>query len=193
MYSAEWPRVNPGLPAYSHTHPGSTLVVCLGWVWVNPRHTQTECVYVIVYSHGRVLTGPELRAAVLYVLLLLGLLATPTPTPTNNKRTKCIYEARVNPQTHTPKPKCFVHVNEVFVWGFGVLFLSCVCVSVSGVLFSVCVCVCVCDMLIFLREWSGARFRAAFRYVLLILGLLATLTPTPTEQTNTHPNQGVFT
>jgi len=25
---------------------------------------------------------------------------------------------------------------EVFVWGFGVLFLSCVCVSVSGVLFS---------------------------------------------------------
>ena len=32
----------------------------------------------------------------------------------------------------------------VFVWGFGVLFLSCVCVSVSGVLFSVGVCVCVC-------------------------------------------------
>jgi len=29
----------------------------------------------------------------------------------------------------------------VFVWGFGVLFLSCVCVS--GVLFSVGVCVCV--------------------------------------------------
>jgi len=29
---------------------------------------------------------------------------------------------------------------EVFVWGFGVLFL-CVCVSVSGVLFSVGVCV----------------------------------------------------
>jgi len=26
---------------------------------------------------------------------------------------------------------------EVFVWGFGALFLSCVCVSVSGVLFSV--------------------------------------------------------
>ena len=37
---------------------------------------------------------------------------------------------------------------EVFVWGCGVLFLS--CVSVSGVLFSVGVCVvCVCDMLIF--------------------------------------------
>ena len=35
----------------------------------------------------------------------------------------------------------------VFVWGFGVLFLSCVCVcvSVSGVLFSVGVC----DLLIF--------------------------------------------
>jgi len=32
---------------------------------------------------------------------------------------------------------------EVFVWGLGVLFLSCVCVSVSGVLFSVGVCVCV--------------------------------------------------
>jgi len=33
----------------------------------------------------------------------------------------------------------------VFVWGFGVLFLSyvCVCVSVSAVLFSVGVCVCV--------------------------------------------------
>jgi len=39
---------------------------------------------------------------------------------------------------------------EVFVWGFGVLFLSCVCVSVSGVLFSVGVCVFVdvltCDL-----------------------------------------------
>jgi len=32
---------------------------------------------------------------------------------------------------------------EVFIWGFGVLLLSCVCVSVSGVLFSLCVCVCV--------------------------------------------------
>jgi len=36
---------------------------------------------------------------------------------------------------------------EVFVWGFGVLFLSCVCVcvcvSVLGVLYSVGVCVCV--------------------------------------------------
>jgi len=32
---------------------------------------------------------------------------------------------------------------EVFVWGFGVLFLSCACVSVSGVLFAVGVCVCV--------------------------------------------------
>jgi len=31
---------------------------------------------------------------------------------------------------------------EVFVRGFGVLFLSCACVSVSGVLFSVGVCVC---------------------------------------------------
>ena len=40
---------------------------------------------------------------------------------------------------------------EVFVWGFGVLFLSCVCVSVSGMLFSVgvCVCVCVCDLFLF--------------------------------------------
>jgi len=32
----------------------------------------------------------------------------------------------------------------VFVWRFGVLFVSCVCVSVSGVLFSAGVCVCVC-------------------------------------------------
>jgi len=39
------------------------------------------------------------------------------------------------------------------VWGFGVLFLSCVCVSVSGVLFSVGVCVC--DLLIFLHEIAG--------------------------------------
>jgi len=35
----------------------------------------------------------------------------------------------------------------VFIWGFGVLFLSCVCVS--GVVFSVGVCVC--DLLIFLH------------------------------------------
>jgi len=32
---------------------------------------------------------------------------------------------------------------KVFIWGFGVLFLSCACVSVSGVLFSVGMCVCV--------------------------------------------------
>ena len=38
---------------------------------------------------------------------------------------------------------------EVFVWGFGVLFLSCVFVSVSGVLLSVGVCVC--ELLIFLQ------------------------------------------
>jgi len=39
---------------------------------------------------------------------------------------------------------CTRHCNlwEVFVWGFGVLFLSCACVSVSGVLFSIGVCVC---------------------------------------------------
>jgi len=37
----------------------------------------------------------------------------------------------------------------VFVWGFGVLFLSCacVCVGVGGVV--LCRCMCVCDLLIF--------------------------------------------
>jgi len=45
---------------------------------------------------------------------------------------------------------------EVFVWWFGVLFLSCACVSVSGVLFSVGVCVC--DLLIFLHEQAGLSF-----------------------------------
>jgi len=39
---------------------------------------------------------------------------------------------------------------EVFVWGFGVLFLSCACVSMLGVLFSVGVCVC--DLLIYLHK-----------------------------------------
>ena len=34
-----------------------------------------------------------------------------------------------------------------FVWGFGVLFVSCARASVSGVLFSVDLCVC--DILIF--------------------------------------------
>ena len=51
---------------------------------------------------------------------------------------------------------------EVLVWGFGVLFLSCVCVSVSGVLFSVGVCVCV----------TCSSFYTAFIYTL----------PFPTEQ-----------
>jgi len=44
---------------------------------------------------------------------------------------------------------------EVFVWGVGVLFLSCACVSVSGVLFSVGVCVW--DLFIFLH--GGACLR----------------------------------
>jgi len=44
---------------------------------------------------------------------------------------------------------------EVFVCGFGVLFLSCACVSVSGVLLSVGVCVC--ELLIFLHK-TGYRW-----------------------------------
>jgi len=42
----------------------------------------------------------------------------------------------------------------VFVWGFGVLFLSCVCVcvGVGGAVLCRCVCVCVCDLLIFLQS-----------------------------------------
>ena len=47
-----------------------------------------------------------------------------------------------------PRPLCASSVVkcvwEVFVWGFRVLFLSCVCMSVSGVLFAVGVCVYVC-------------------------------------------------
>ena len=38
-------------------------------------------------------------------------------------------------------------VGGVFVWGFGVLFLSCVCVGAGGVV--LCRCVRVCDLLIF--------------------------------------------
>ena len=47
---------------------------------------------------------------------------------------------------------------EVFVWGFGVLFLSCACVSVSGGLV-LRRCVYVCDLLICLhcprRHWDA--------------------------------------
>jgi len=39
---------------------------------------------------------------------------------------------------------------EVFVWGFGVLFLPCVCVGVGGVV----LCRCVCDLLIFLDTYT---------------------------------------
>jgi len=48
----------------------------------------------------------------------------------------------------TPPSSVVKCVWEVFVWRFGVLFLSCACVSVLGVLFSVGVCVC--DLLILL-------------------------------------------
>jgi len=37
----------------------------------------------------------------------------------------------------------YPYLWEVFVWGFGVLFLWCACLSVSRVLFSVGVCACV--------------------------------------------------
>jgi len=49
----------------------------------------------------------------------------------------------------------------VFVWGVGVLFVSCVCVSVTGVLFSVGVCVCVYDLLIFLLQIHTVSASAA--------------------------------
>jgi len=60
------------------------------------------------------------------------------------------YPNRVHSRTVVAPPSSVVRcVWEVFVWGFGVLFLSCVRVSVSGVLFSIGVCVC--DLSIFLQ------------------------------------------
>jgi len=47
----------------------------------------------------------------------------------------------------------------VFVWGFGVLFLSGVCVCVRGCCspsMCVCVCVCVCDLLIILHVLTSS-------------------------------------
>ena len=63
-----------------------------------------------------------------------------------SSRSVCGFFSFSNPGTHVVAPpsslvKC---LWEVFVWGFWVLFLSCVCVSGPGVLFSVGVCVCVC-------------------------------------------------
>jgi len=60
--------------------------------------------------------------------LFLLLQLTPTFTLTRTRRSRHLRDV----------VKC---LWEVFVWGFGVLFLSCACVSVSGVLFSVGVCV----------------------------------------------------
>ena len=51
----------------------------------------------------------------------------------------------------------------VFVWGFGVLFLSCACVS--RVLFSLCVCVC--DLLIFLPGSTSTPAFALMKKVTL--------------------------
>jgi len=52
------------------------------------------------------------------------------------------------PSLFTPSLSSVVNcLWEVFVWGFGVLFLSCVCVGVGSVV--LCRCVCVCDLLIF--------------------------------------------
>jgi len=39
---------------------------------------------------------------------------------------------------------------EVFVWGFGALFLSCVCVCVAGVVLCWCVCVWPVDLLTYI-------------------------------------------
>ena len=72
--------------------------------------------------------------------------------------------ARPTPSTET---EC---LWEVFVWWFGVLFLSCGCVSMSGVVFSVGVCVY--DLLIFLHRQTSSygygllidRLRWMYRY-----------------------------
>jgi len=49
----------------------------------------------------------------------------------------------LNRYARVPVVKC---VWGVFVWGFGVVFLSCVCVGVGGVV--LCRWVCVGDLLI---------------------------------------------
>jgi len=56
--------------------------------------------------------------------------------------------------------KCFW---EVFVWGFGVLFVSCVCVGVGGAVLCRCVCVCVCGLLIFLKSQGKGDARLRVR------------------------------
>jgi len=68
----------------------------------------------------------------------------------------------------------------VFVWGFGVLFLSCVCVGVGGGVLCRCVCVCVLwDLLILLHEWCAFFVSAGTRS---ILGRASTLSR-PTSAT----------
>jgi len=73
-----------------------------------------------------------------------------------------------------PPSSVFKCLWDVFVLGFGVLFLSCVCVSVSGVLFSVGVCVC--DLLMFLHlslfipGSAVHQLRRGARHLLSLLG-----------------------
>jgi len=89
---------------------------------------------------------------------------------------------------HALSSKC---LWEVFVWGFGALFVSCVCVS--GVVFSVGVCVCVCDLLIFLQGADSGKatgggggrlrqvglYKIVFQFKALLWGSVILLLPPP--------------
>jgi len=94
----------------------------------------------------------ELRRG-LYSAALVTTLAhkhtTRTTPQTTTRRTTAVTEHLFG----QPRPKKGKHITHmclwgVFVWGFGVLFLSCVCVCRCRVVLSLCVCVC--DLLIYL-------------------------------------------
>jgi len=109
-------------------------------------HTALFTLKTPPYSHSLFTLRVELRRFVLGERVFFGVVAQTT-----------IHTLTVHTRPYSHSKYLPIHTAywEVFVLGFGVLFLSCVCVcvSVSGVLFSVGVCVC--DLLIFLH--SGLR------------------------------------
>jgi len=66
---------------------------------------------------------------------------------------------------HLPRPPVFYlspssvvkGLWEVFVWGFGVLFLSCVCVGVGGIVLCRCVCVSVTCWSFYVFLWRSHK------------------------------------
>jgi len=125
--------------------------------FTTPRRAGSPRV-VSIRSPAAALRAPPLGVSVLVTPPAAGTDCATAPSPTAAARTT---PSKLKPVALAPAPQTPRDTGrgrclwEVFVWGFGGLFLSCVCVSVSGGVV-LCQCVCVRPVDLFMETAVGS-------------------------------------